>query len=484
VTVFEKVTLAGGGHLRRLSGPPGLRTTPWTKMLALALRASPQDVRRHAKHWSKPVNARQRQALPPSLYALTARPAAPTPPLDGDRRVSVAIVGAGFTGLSAALNLCERGVDVAVLEAHEPGWGASGRNGGQVNPGLKHDPDDVERRFGPDLGRRMIEFAWGAPNVVFDLITRHQITCEARQSGTLRAAYAGKAAREVRHSFEQGAKRGMPVALLERDEIGAATGTDRYLCALLDRRGGNLNPLAFARGLAQAAMQAGAKVYGATPARKVWRDGSAWSVLTPSGTLRAEKLVLATNGYTDDLWPLLRRTIVPVFSGIVATEPIPESLARAVFPARASLYEMGKVTVYYRLDAANRLLMGGRCRQCEATRPEHMQFLLRYTQRLWPQLKPFTFTHGWNGQLAVTMDQYPHIHEPAEGVLVCLGYNGRGVALSTAMGAELARRVLGGKSAEINMPITDLKSIPFQGLWRGAVAARTSLGRIRDYLGV
>jgi glycine/D-amino acid oxidase-like deaminating enzyme len=145
---------------------------------------------------------------------------------------------------------------------------------------------------------------------------------------------------------------------------------------------------------------------------------------------------------------------------------------------------MGQVTVYYRLDAQNRVLMGGRCRQGPVSHPDQMQFLERYALRLWPQLAPFKFSHGWNGQLAVTMDHYPHIHEPADGVLVCLGYNGRGVAMSTAMGPQLARRIVGGKATDIDMPITDLKVIPFQGLWRAAVAARITYGRIRDYLHV
>ncbi len=426
----------------------------------------------------------RREPLPPSLYAETARSAIATPPLDGDKRMSVAIVGGGFTGLSTALHLAEKGVDVAVLEAHEPGWGASGRNGGQVNPGLKHDPDVVEADFGPDLGRRMVEMAWNAPNVVFDLVKRYQIQCEARQSGTLRAAYAEVAARGIRASHEQGARRGMPVELLEREAMRGATGTGRYICALLDRRGGHLNPLSYARGLAQAAVQAGARVYGSTRVLHVSRQGTRWSVATPTGTVSAERLVLATNGYTDDLWPKLRRTIVPAYSGIVATEPIPDEIARSVFPARSSLYEMGQVTVYYRLDAQNRLLMGGRCRQSPVSHPDQMQFLKRYALKLWPQLAPFSFTHGWNGQLGITMDHYPHIHEPADGVLVCLGYNGRGVAMSTTMGPELARRLMGGKAAEINMPITDLKVIPFQRLWRTAVAARIVYGRIRDYLHV
>lgn len=430
------------------------------------------------------MNAFARLPLPPSLYAETARPAVATPPLDGDKRVSVAVIGGGFTGLSAALHLAEQGTDVTVLEAHEPGWGASGRNGGQVNPGLKHDPDQVEKDFGPDLGARMVAMSWDAPNVAFDLIRRHQITCEARQSGTIRAAYHDHTAADVRKSFEQGARRGMPVELLDRDKATAATGTGRYIAALLDRRGGNVNPLGYARGLAQAAMQAGAAVHGGSPATRVWRDGGRWNVKTPTGTVSAEKLVLATNGYTDDIWPGLRHTVVPVYSGIVATEPLPDAVAREIFPLRASLYELGQITVYYRLDAANRVLMGGRCRQSEAVSPEQMGALTRYTHRLWPQLRPYKFTHGWNGQIAVTLDHYPHIHEPAEGVMVCLGYNGRGVAMSTAMGPQLTKRILGGKQAEIDMPITDLKPIPFHGLWKTGVAARIAYGRIRDYLGL
>src|SRR5215218_10122259 len=153
--------------------------------------------------------------LPPSLYADTAIPAPATPPLDGTRRVSVAVIGGGFTGLSAALHLAGQGVDVVVLEANEPGWGASGRNGGQVNPGLKHDPDQVETDFGPDLGRRMVALSGNAPNVVFDIVLRHQIECEAIQSGTLRAAFGRRTEAGVRQTGAQWARRDAPVELLE-----------------------------------------------------------------------------------------------------------------------------------------------------------------------------------------------------------------------------------------------------------------------------
>ena len=418
--------------------------------------------------------------LPPSLYAETARPAPSTPPLDGDRTVAVAIVGAGFTGLSAALHLAEQGVDVAVLEAHEPGWGASGRNGGQVNPGLKHDPDQVEKDFGADLGGRMVALSGNAPNVVFDLIQRHQIACEALQSGTLRTAFHDRGLTGVRRTAEQWARRSDKVSLLEREVISGLTGTDRYAGALLDRRGGQLNPLGYARGLAAAAMQAGVALHGGTSVSRIYKNGGGWRLETPTGTVTAEKIILATNAYTDGLWPRLRRSVVPVYSAIAASEPVPDD----VMPSRSSLYEMGHITVYYRKDRDGRVLMGGRSEQRDITRPEELQFLINYAVRLWPGLRGARWTHGWSGQLAVTTDHYPHIHEPDEAVLVCLGYNGRGVAMSTAMGPELARRAIGGRAAEIAMPITGIREIPFHGLWKSAVRARVTYGRIRDFLGI
>ncbi len=417
--------------------------------------------------------------LPRSLYAETARKAPETPPLDGDRAVSVAIVGGGYTGLSAALHLAEQGVDVAVLEQHEPGWGASGRNGGQVNPGLKADPDDVEADFGADLGARMVALSGNAPNVVFELIQRHQIACEALQSGTLRTAFHNRAVNGIRATAEQWMRRSEMVSFLDRDVVSGLTGTDRYLGAMLDRRGGQLNPLGYARGLAEAAINAGAAVHGGTAVSRIRKDGR-WRLETPTGTLTAEKIILATNGYTGDLWSGLRQSIVPVYSAIAASEPVPDE----VMPTRASLYEMGNVTVYYRKDRDHRVLMGGRAVQRDISDPGELHHLTKYAGRLWPALHGVQWTHGWSGQLAITTDHYPHIHEPDETVLMCLGYNGRGVAMSTAMGPELARRVVGGRATDIAMPITGIRKIPLHGLWRSAVRARVAYGRVGDYLGL
>jgi glycine/D-amino acid oxidase-like deaminating enzyme len=418
-----------------------------------------------------------------NLYQDTAEPAIPTPPLDGDVRTDVVVIGGGITGLSTALHLAERGAGVVLLEAEEPGWGASGRNGGQVNPGLKHDPDEVERRFGKDLGGRMNALAGAAPGFVFDLIERHGIRCDARRNGTVRAAVRAKHAAQVRATAEQLARRGAPVELLEGLSLERATGTGRYRVAMLDRRGGDLNPLSFARGLARAALGAGAAVHGGTRALAMNRIGAVWQVRTATGTVSARQAVLATNGYTDDLWPNLRRTIVPLFGAIAATAALPDAIAGGVMPSRAALYENGTVTVYYRVDTGQRLLIGGRGPMREISAATAIPHLLAYARALWPALAQAEWSHAWGGRLAMTPDHYLHVHEPADGVLICVGYNGRGVAMGAAMGAQLARRLM-DRSAEFDMPITGLKGIRLHALWPLAVSAAVAHGRLTDFLGI
>jgi glycine/D-amino acid oxidase-like deaminating enzyme len=417
------------------------------------------------------------------LYLDTAEPAPPTPPLEGAMRADVAIVGGGITGLSTALHAAEAGATVVLMEAEEPGFGASGRNGGQVNPGLKLDPDAVERDFGPDLGRRMNALAGAAPSLVFDLIQRHGIACDARRNGTLRAAVRPKHAAAIRSTLEQLARRGAPVEYLEGAAISALTGTDRYIGAMLDRRGGDLNPLSFARGLAQAAIRVGAAVHGGTRVLKAKREAGAWRLETAGGSVVAAHLVLATNGYTDRLWPDLRRTIVPLFGAIAASSRLPESISRSIMPGRSVLYESGAITVYYRVDSGQRLLIGGRGPMREIHSVRALPHLLAYARRLWPVLAGVPWTHAWGGRLAMTSDQYPHVHQPAPGVVVSLGYNGRGVAMATAMGAQLARRIM-RPDAPIDMPVTDMKTIALHAFWPAGVKAAILYKRVSDFLGL
>jgi glycine/D-amino acid oxidase-like deaminating enzyme len=419
----------------------------------------------------------------PNLYQDTAEPAPPAPPLEADVRADVAVVGGGITGLSTALHAARSGAAVVLLEAEELGFGASGRNGGQVNPGLKLDPNTVERDFGPDLGRRMNALAGSAPALVFDLVKRHGIACDARQNGTLRAAVHARHAAAIRGICAQLERRAAPVELLEGDALARVTGTDRYACAMLDRRGGDLNPLIYARGLARAAIEAGARVHAQSRALGMQRVEGGWRLDSGRASATARHVVLATNGYTDPLWPGLRRTVVPLFGAIAATAPLGDAARRIILPDRPVLYESGNITVYYRIDSRHRLLIGGRGPMHEIAAAAAIPHLTRYAAKLWPVLEGVEWTHAWGGRLAMTRDHYPHVHEPAPGVLICLGYNGRGVAMATSMGRALADRIA-HPGSPFDMPLTPLMPIPMHALWPVAVKAAILSGRVRDFLGL
>src|SRR5262249_36469313 len=227
------------------------------------------------------------QAFPSSLWAATATPASSYPPLRGEVTTDCVIVGGGFTGLSTALHLAERGIGAVLLEANEPGWGASGRNGGQVIPGLKLDPSELRARYGEERGRRLTATVGGTADLVFDLIARHQIACDAARVGWIQGAPGPKGLAEVRKRAEEWAAAGADVAVLDGDEVRARVGGGDYVGAFLDRRGGTINPLSYARGLARAAAAAGAKIHGDSAALALEATGRGWRVVTSAGSVTA-----------------------------------------------------------------------------------------------------------------------------------------------------------------------------------------------------
>ncbi|BCD85536.1 hypothetical protein PSm6_19430 [Pseudomonas solani] len=283
------------------------------------------------------MNAPLVPTLPSSLWAATAKPAVATPPLSESTQADVAIVGAGYTGLVTALHLAEAGVRVCVLDAGEPGWGASGRNGGQVIPGLKFDPEQLIAKFGAARGEAMIAAAGGAADEVFALIERLGIDCDATRKGWIQPAASPVAMRGLEQRAGQWRARGVEVELLDKPAVARRIGSVNYLGGWVDPRAGSVQPMSYARGLARAAVERGAKVHGHSRVTGLRREEGGWVLSTAGGAqVRAERVLLAGNGYTDDLWPGLRQTLIAANSFIVATQPLPAHLRHSVLPGARS----------------------------------------------------------------------------------------------------------------------------------------------------
>ena len=421
--------------------------------------------------------------LPPSLWAATARPAPETPPLAASRKADVAIVGAGYSGLAAALQLAESGVSVVVLESGEPGWGASGRNGGQVIPGLKYDPDEIVAMFGPEAGEHLVRVAGAAPDSVFDLIARHKIECEARRCGWIQPAFAAADVGAIAHRAEQWQRRGAPVDILDRDGARRLVGSPIYHGGLIDRRAGSVQPLSYARGLARAAQNAGAMICGGSRVTALARDGGRWKVTTAHGpVVWAERALLATNGYTDALWPRLRRTVIAANSFQVATARLTDRLRGTVLPEGHVASDTRKLLLYYRCDHHSCLIMGGRGFFREPAGPAAYRHVERMIGLLFPQLKGTRCEFFWSGRVALTRDHVPHVHQPAPGLTVFLGYNGRGVAMATTLGTLVAKNLVAPADNPLPLPITDIRPIPLHALHRIYATAILQSYRLRDYL--
>lgn len=410
-------------------------------------------------------------SLEASLWWHTATPAVPAPPLHGAVRTDVLVVGAGYTGLSTALHLAEAGAVVTVLDAYEPGWGASGRNGGQVNPTLKHDPDELLQRFGPEAGERLVQAISSSADLVFHLAHKHAIACDPVRRGWLQLSHVESALEGLRARADKWSARGVPVQWLDRDAVRDRVGTSAFAGGWLDGRAGSVQPLSFARGLARAAVAAGARVHGHSPVVTLERDGAHWRATTASGAqVLADQVVLATNGYTDALWPDLASTVLAANSFIVATAPLPEHLARQVLPQRETASTSQRLLVYFRKDAQNRLLLGGRGRFSEPQAAPDFAHLERSLALLFPQLKGVPITHRWAGRIAITRDFLPHLHQPAPGLVAVLGCNGRGIALCTSIGVQLAAWLRNPDYA-MPYPVSPVRPIPWHGLQRFYISA-------------
>ena len=419
--------------------------------------------------------------LEPSLWAATAPPAPDTPPLAESTTCDVCIIGGGYAGLSTALHLAERGVSVVVLEAKEPGYGGSGRNGGQVIPGLKYDPDEIEALYGRERGQRLVQFAGSTADVVFQLIIKHRMDVPHTRAGWIQGAHAPSSVPELEKRAEQWARRGAPVEFLDRAETERHLGTSQYFGSWIDRRAGAIQPLAFARGLARAALAAGARVHGGTRATGLFREEGRWVVETARRTgVKADRVVMCTNAYTGTLWSGVRESVLAPNSYQIATEPLSDNIRKSILPFGQVSSDARKLLLYFRLDHQGRLLLGGRGPFREPRNAADWAHLEAMLPLLFPQVKGVKIEYRWCGRVAVTRDFLPHLHEPAPGLLIDIGCMGRGVALQTALGRSFAEYIFTGDEAALPFPRGPIKPIPFHGLSQLYFAATVAWYRHLD----
>ncbi|MBS0245668.1 MAG: FAD-binding oxidoreductase [Proteobacteria bacterium] len=397
------------------------------------------------------------------LWERSAPSAPASSSLAGEVRADVAVIGAGFTGLSAALHLAEGGAKVVVLEAAEVGFGGSGRNVGLVNAGLWVMPDEIPVVLGDTYGPRVLNLLGGAPRVVFDLIQRHNIQCEAMPVGTLHCAVGQEGLDELKERARQWQARGAPVRLLDAAETAQKVGTTAYTGSLLDERAGTVQPLAYARGLGHAATKAGATLYAESPVVGADDDGAQWRLRTAKGSVTAPWVIVATNAYTTTLWPQLRAELVhlPYFN--LATRPLSDNLRRSILPERQGAWDTKEILSSFRFDREGRFVFGSVGALRGTGKPIHRDWGRRAMTKLFPRLKGVDFETEWHGKIGMTVDNVPRFHRLGRNVISFSGYNGRGIAPGTVFGrclAQLASGQIG--DGDLPLPVSEPAAAPYR----------------------
>lgn len=393
------------------------------------------------------------------LWEKTAPSAPATGALSGDCRADVVIVGGGFTGISAALHLAEKGRHVIVLEGAEIGFGGAGRNVGLINAGMWVMPDDLPGALGEVHGERLLDMLGNAPRLVMELIEKHGIACELERNGTLHCAVGEAGLKEIADRAEQWRRRGAPVTLLDASETAKRIGTRAYAGSLLDMRAGTLQPLAYVRGLAKAALMAGATIHTGSRVTGYARSGTDWTIRTASGSVTAPWVIVSTDAYSTGPWESVRQEQVhlPYFN--LATHPLPADVLATILPGREGVWDTKEILSSFRMDQAGRLVFGSVGALRNTGRAVHVSWAKRALKRLFPMLGPVEFECEWFGKIGMTDNALPRFHRFAENVVGFSGYNGRGIAPGTVFGRTLAQLVLGDiGEADLPLPLTDPKS--------------------------
>ena len=380
-----------------------------------------------------------------SYYAATAIGMRNYERLAAAERCDVCVIGGGFTGLSTALNLSEKGYDTVLPEANRVGWGASGRNGGQVGSGMTWSQKEMEEEFGNEIAGLFWELCEQAKHEVLYRIDRHRVPCDFKQ-GVLSAALTRDAVKDFREDarYLQEHYDHHSVRFVDRNEMQEMLGTRRYLAGILDESSGHMHPLNYAIGLAGAAAEAGTRIYESTRVSHYRRDGERYRITCEAGPeVAADYVVLAGNAYLGRVSPRLDGLIMPISSYIVATEPLDEHVVHRLNRDDVAVFDSRFCLDYYRMSADRRLLFGGAERYVP-TETNNIERLVRPRILLvYPELKDIAIDYAWGGKLAVTKSRLPSVGCMDGNVYYAQGFSGHGVALTNIVGKVLAEAVSG-----------------------------------------
>jgi glycine/D-amino acid oxidase-like deaminating enzyme len=382
-------------------------------------------------------------------------------------RVDVVIIGAGFTGLSAARTLTKRGALVAVLEAQTLGWGASSRNGGMVLTGLKLGATDLISRYGKEITRRMFAASLEAISTVEGIVADEKIDCDFCRYGHLEVANKLKHFEGFERSAETMTRElGHTVRIVPREALSSEIGSSHYFGGLVDDVSAGVNPARYVSGLGDAANRAGAEIHEHTRVEQIEpaanNGASGFKISTSRGSLWARDVLVATSGYTSGATPALRRRIIPIGSYIIVTEILPEWMAAEISPRNRMIYNSLYFTHYYRLTPDRRMLFGGRAAffpENENTIRESREILRRDMVEIFPQLRDTKIEFVWGGTLDFAFDMMPHVGK-MDGLYYSVGYAGHGVAMATLLGQKMAEHIISGGAAQNTNPFAE---IPFRG---------------------
>jgi glycine/D-amino acid oxidase-like deaminating enzyme len=420
---------------------------------------------------------------PNSLWAAVTPAGPDLPELTGAQTADVVVIGAGFTGLSTALHLREAGVDVAIVEAMEPGWGASGRNNGQVIPTLSRpDPEDIIAKHGA-AGERFVALLRDSASTLFDVARRYDIAAEHEQTGWVQPVHSPGRIKIAERRVRQWSKFGAPVELLSREQAKDMLGSDAWFGGFWNKSGGHINPLALSRGLAGVVLQKGGRIYARSPATSFERRNDRWVVKTARGEISGKALVLATNAYSGELAkalaPDIAHEVMPILSWQMATQPLSDNVRKTVIPGRQAMSDTHGELYFARYDARNRLVTGGAV--LGFNKAERIKArVAKRLQRLWPQIGEVSFDYIWNGYVGMTTDFFPRMHRLGPNAYAWAGCNGRAVALSIALGNEFSKAVRGVSERDLALHFTEPRPIPAHWLLRKRAMMMLWVYRWRD----